>query len=179
MVTLETVLVLIWIHVARSNIILQSDRVTNWGNWGSWERCPTGSFATAFQLRVEQNVGDGDDTALNGIKLYCAKLTSPSSWIGSMTSKVGGFGDWTATQHCGEGFINGFQFRAERPQGRGDDTAANNLKVFCTGTGRTLEGRGTGWGDWGHEQRCYRNQAICAIRTQVEDYARNQGNTHL
>lgn len=44
---------------------------TSWGRHGIAEWCPHGTFAQKFGLKIESHQGLGDDTALNGIKLYC------------------------------------------------------------------------------------------------------------
>lgn len=44
---------------------------TQWGIWGAVEYCPEGEYAYKFQLKTEPGQGGGDDTGLNGIKLYC------------------------------------------------------------------------------------------------------------
>lgn len=46
-----------------------------WGKWGSWQYCPAGSFAIGYSMKVEDHQGKKskeDDTAVNGIKLYCS-----------------------------------------------------------------------------------------------------------
>ncbi|XP_060936556.1 vitelline membrane outer layer protein 1 homolog [Limanda limanda] len=50
--------------------------VTNGQQWGTWrwpEMCPDQFFAIGFSTRVESKQGDGDDTAMNGIRLICGK----------------------------------------------------------------------------------------------------------
>ena len=53
-----------------------------WGNWGTasyWgiTSCKTYSyeshFVCAIQTRIEANQGDGDDSALNGVRFGCCK----------------------------------------------------------------------------------------------------------
>ena len=45
-----------------------------WGEWSLTESCPHGSAVYGIQTRVEASVGKYDDTALNSVKFFCAKL---------------------------------------------------------------------------------------------------------
>ena len=45
---------------------------TRWGGWTEYVYCPTGQAVVGIQTRVERNQGEGDDTALNGIRLLCS-----------------------------------------------------------------------------------------------------------
>jgi hypothetical protein len=44
---------------------------TNWGEWGAADWCPPNHFAYAYSLRSQGDQNAGDDTSLNGIRLYC------------------------------------------------------------------------------------------------------------
>ena len=52
-----------------------SSYVTDWGEWGNFELCDTAS--NGFALKV-QDYNVYDDTALNGLKLFC---TNSSSYV--------------------------------------------------------------------------------------------------
>ncbi|KAK7143017.1 hypothetical protein R3I93_014240 [Phoxinus phoxinus] len=103
---------------------VQSD-VGSWGKWSDIKWCSKG-FLTSFQLRVEPYQGTWDDTAANNIRFNCsgnAELLQGSgmSW--------GIWGDWTET--CGGKGICGIETMVEQPQGVGDDTALNDVRMFC------------------------------------------------
>ncbi|XP_050948887.1 vitelline membrane outer layer protein 1-like isoform X2 [Labeo rohita] len=144
-------------------------KVPNGGRWGSWgqrQMCPIGMYAAGFSLKVEDPI-DGDDTALNGIRLHCTKGSSQSYHdYSSVQSDVGSWGRWTDIKWCPSGFLSAFQLRVERSQGNGDDTAANNIKFQCSQG--TLQGDGTGWGDWGDWSQTCEGKGICGISTRIE-----------
>ena len=44
----------------------------HYGDWSTWEDCPTNSYARSFRLRMNAPEGSfSDDTALNSIRLKC------------------------------------------------------------------------------------------------------------
>lgn len=93
-----------------------------WGNWVEGARCAPGAFLTHFQLKVEPPQGSGDDTAANSVAFFC---NASRQRIEASGGRWGRFGDWRG------GFPNaaicGVQAKVEREQGRGDDTALNDL----------------------------------------------------
>ena len=49
---------------------------TLWGTWQSWQMCPAGLAVRGIRTQVQTDQGDGDDTALNGLELYCSPYQS-------------------------------------------------------------------------------------------------------
>jgi len=124
------------------------------GDWGVWKgmKGPSigGYYACGASLRFEAWVGDGDDTAANGLKMNFCHL---NSWYTRQEILIydGVWGDWTDMMMCPEGYyIDGAQVRYE-DSGEGDGTAANGLKIHC----RSQDGNESWvtvhdglWGDW-------------------------------
>ncbi|XP_048022423.1 vitelline membrane outer layer protein 1-like isoform X3 [Megalobrama amblycephala] len=149
----------------------------SWGSWGHQDMCPTGMYAAGFSLRVESHVsGDFDDTALNGIRLHCVYSSRVSA--ANVVSNAGHWGEWTNIKWCPSGFLKAFQLRVESAQGKGDDTAANNIRFSCS-DGVVLTGDGTGWGDWGDWSSACGGRGICGIKTRVENPQGNGDDTAL
>ncbi|CAM4663455.1 unnamed protein product [Leuciscus chuanchicus] len=96
----------------------------SWGDWTDIQWCPSG-YLTAFQLRVESSQGGGDDTAANNIKFTC----SGGAVLGGDRTDWGDWGEWSPT--CEGKGICGIKTRIEGPQGIGDDTALNDVRMFC------------------------------------------------
>ncbi|XP_075433786.1 vitelline membrane outer layer protein 1 homolog [Ascaphus truei] len=94
-----------------------------WGSWTSPVRCRNGNLI-GFNLGVSPPQGDGDDTAANNIMFKCSDETIlVKLWL-----LWGSFGGWS--QSCNIG-ICGISTRVERYQGKGDDTALNDVKFTC------------------------------------------------
>ena len=55
----------------------------NWGTWKGMKMCPANQFIAGAQVRYEDHQGGGDDTALNGLKIYCApkNTNTGGSWV--------------------------------------------------------------------------------------------------
>ncbi|XP_013403157.1 vitelline membrane outer layer protein 1-like [Lingula anatina] len=136
----------------------------NGGPWGSWtksQRCP-GLKVKGFQLRVEASVGRGDDTALNAIALLCEHHATiiPHSGI---------WGSWGMAKYCPIGsHVVGFRLKVEGNQGRGDDTAANDLELKCSNGKVISSSNGGSWGSWGMWRQCDRGHFICGLRVKFE-----------
>ncbi|XP_037048432.1 uncharacterized protein LOC119082876 [Bradysia coprophila] len=163
---------------ARLDVIqwIESNRITNWGDWGGADFCPEGSYVTGFDLKVEGNQGGDDDTALNSVKLICTSLKG--IFQKDIVSSEGGWGEYRGRKYCPNGLGNGFELRSESSQGgRGDDTAAVDFNLICAnndGTSANIRGGEiVTFGEWRTTNRmCPPETAICGIRTQVE---RSQG----
>ena len=88
--------------------------------------CPHPHHAIGYNTKIEGSLGKGDDTALNSIKLICSD--------GSLIySSAGPWGVWGNDAFCksGEKF-SAFAMKSEPEQGKGDDTAANGVKLYCS-----------------------------------------------
>ncbi|XP_072000782.1 vitelline membrane outer layer protein 1 homolog [Engystomops pustulosus] len=137
-----------------------------WGDWGSRQWCPPRTVARGFSLRVERPLGsDGDDTALNAIRLYCASPSTRDTQE-TITSSESSWGDWTPVSWCPSGHLMSFALQVEPKQGDGDDTAANNIMMQCSDH-TVLTGKGGYWGTFSSwSGTC--PSGICGIQTRVE-----------
>ena len=102
-----------------------------WGDWGSMEICPgPHDYVTGLAIKSESGQGSkerktlditflqqkysyiipgGDDTAMNGIRVYCKDGSSHAS-------RVGGWGGWNGPNgQCADG-VNGASVRIEGNQ---------------------------------------------------------------
>ncbi|MDK2413515.1 hypothetical protein QHH03_30970, partial [Aphanizomenon sp. 202] len=74
----------------------------DWGVWGEADFCPEGSFAHAFEVKLEI-FSSTDDTAVNAVKLYCS--TPAGHDTGYALSTEGRFGDWMGMRICETGHL--------------------------------------------------------------------------
>jgi len=45
-----------------------------WGGWRGATYCPTNHYICGLEQKIEPKQGDGDDTAMNGVRFYCCPL---------------------------------------------------------------------------------------------------------
>ena len=148
--------------------IWSSDNDGYWGGWGSAQYCPQGSFVYGYRQKTESKQGGGDDTALNAIELHC--VGPNNNGLVRITSSTQKWGNWDSPSYCsGHGNpVTGFQMQIEKEQGKGDDTAANGIKLFCKNGGHILAGRHTNWGTWRSVVKCPHGTAVVGIKTRIE-----------
>ncbi len=135
-----------------------------WGSWYSTSRCPSGSFAFGFKQKVESPQGDGDDTALNAIRLRCRNRKSDVYAIGSGEGEWGKWSEWRTCANEGS-YLTRYRLRVEAPLGDGDDTAANDIVFGCSDGEELAAANGGRWGVWRRGQYCREGEYICGFRT--------------
>ena len=129
-----------------------------------------------YSAYSEKSQGGGDDTALNHIILYCTYpgQSSPYDNLTVIQSDRGPWGTWSGPVFCngGDNPVVGFDVKEEGPQGGGDDTALNDIDLYCKNDngGYISANVNTGWGSWKPKQMCPPGMAVMGLRTQVEGY---------
>ena len=148
-----------------------------WGNWGKAALCPAGEFVYGYSLKSEPDQHGGDDTALNGIRLFCGPYTNATSKRTMKTSLEGPWGDWLDPEDCGRYPVIGFDMKIEGDQHGGDDTAANELRLFCMKGKRYIHAKT--WGEWTDPLICPKEMAVIGFKTRVEGNQRGRDDTAL
>lgn len=94
-----------------------------WGSWKGMKMCPYGKYIGAAQVRFEDPI-DGDDTALNGLQVWCVD----KNWYGGESLMVypGVWGSWKGWSYKVGKLVKGARVRFEDPID-GDDTALNGI----------------------------------------------------
>jgi hypothetical protein len=112
----------------------------NWGNWGQSANCPTGTYATAFKLKIEGPQGTGDDTGVNSLKFTCSKGHEIEasgggqwgSWTSWLTAPIHEIPTSLRSRNPKNLAICGVRGKIESYQGKGDDTSVNDLEfIWC------------------------------------------------
>jgi len=156
--------------ISGQDIILENPILTYWGDWYEWQNCSEGQYIHGMRLMThEYQTILYDDTALNGIRLYCGE-PGWSSIDEHVQSGIGDYGTFQLNFMCPiGGFMTGFQMNSEEAQNLLDDTAGNNIRMFCNGeTSAYIQGDGLEIGTWTAARHCPAGAALCGISTQIE-----------
>nr|XP_034958026.1 uncharacterized protein LOC118078321 [Zootoca vivipara] len=111
-----------------------------------------------------------DDTALNGIRLFCTRGgRGDKHEAHTVESQSGPWGQWSPPSWCPEGtYLTRFSLRVEQTRrGIHDDMGATNARFACSGEGAHLEGRGLSWGEYGEWSPPCR-KGLCGIQTKQD-----------
>jgi hypothetical protein len=196
------ILVLFVVHsmsqnVAVAEFVLTNPSLTSVGTWHPEQRCPPESFVVSFDLATYVHSDPFIDDSLGVIHIVfqCSNVLTPDKAEAFISTAVSGVN--YLIQHdtmsfslqkidtnisvsytlplrgsC-EGVGIGFQLNSQDDQGSGDDTGANNLRVFCSGLKKNspayVEGFGNYNGEWTSSQYCGPRQAICGVQSQSVD----------
>lgn len=96
-----------------------------WGRWDNLRSCPRYEHIRGFRIKVEPKIS-GDDTAMNSIEMRCTDGTTINPSNGG---PWGSFGRW---QFCpNQKKVCGIRLKIEGRQGDGDDTALNDVELYC------------------------------------------------
>mgnify|MGYP000923162258 CR=1 FL=1 len=117
-------------------------------------------MATEYRIRAESKHGDSDDTALNSINLRCAAKGSTN--YTRIYSKYAPWGTFSSYKYCSgtNNPVVGFDMRIESYQGNGDDTAANDIDLYCKNRGYISTSNKTTWGNRTQKYSCPSGQAV-------------------
>ncbi|XP_071537831.1 vitelline membrane outer layer protein 1-like [Panulirus ornatus] len=142
-----------------------------WGLWGPVEFCEAGSFAHAFEVKYEK-YSSTDDTAVNGVKLYCG--TTSDHDTGYVTSTVGQYGNWQGMRVCDKGFLTGMRANVLESQGLlHDDVAVENVEMRCAASNETIIGvqatEKFPLGKWSVWSECPIGSMVCGLKLRYEN----------
>lgn len=146
---------------------IQSDGLTNWGQWHQERYCPSNSYAIGVKVKA-QAYNSFDNTGLNAIEIICNDDARTR-----LLSGEGSFGDWDTDRYCPYyKKLIGFKFRVHNDAFIInlvlDDSAANGIHLFCDDGSNLVPGVEGPWGNWGSDKYCANNQVICGIKTQIQ-----------
>ncbi|APJ03323.1 hypothetical protein [Silvanigrella aquatica] len=161
------------------------------GYWGDWANetqlinsiCKTNEYVGSYYQISEPNQENGDDTALNAIRMNCYKYNNGKAYYFTRmissneilwkNSRIG------APSGCFNGPANGFQMLIETNQIHGDDTAANSINLKCLKSNDAISQVFTSWGTRRPPALCPVGYALVGFITRVESNQKEEDDTAL
>ena len=131
--------------------------------WGVWEECPSGTYANAIQVRMDNTMEwYHDKEGMTGVRLRCNDGTSG---IDSHYTSSGSWRTWHTTSTA----IVGGQLKY--------DNELNGLRVGATGIRvptcighHSLGNWFTNYGSWRDQELCPPNTVVVGIRTRYDNF---------
>lgn len=188
---------LILVPLVSGDFVINTPVETTFGSWKPWDYCPPQTYIVSMDVRTAKMAVASrtvpDNLGLIDVVFQCSSPASdtPESFIftkvGGVTSSVAGYGNISISSDlpsgpivypyplataC-EGVAIGVQVISEEEQISLDNSAANNLRLYCSGlvdnVPAYVEGYGDYLGEWSDPQHCRGRQALCGVQTQSQD----------
>ena len=135
----------------------------HWGDWGTPSYCPGGGENPIVGVRQKvEHGGVSDKSGMNAVQFVCRDGTQ-------LVSSEGRWGSWGQWVHCsGSGHMVGLRNKIERKMGGSDDTAVNDIEIYCSGPSRHIPPGGGAYGDWTAFKYCPGGWPARGFFTKVE-----------
>ena len=104
-----------------------------WGEWTTALSCQSQYFISSFRMDTQPPRPSGDDTAVNNVNVMCRQPSSsqPTTELdGNSPAPWGSRQYWSSSCPLGSA-VCGLRTKVELPQGEGDDTALNDIQMYC------------------------------------------------
>ncbi|CAL4186210.1 unnamed protein product, partial [Meganyctiphanes norvegica] len=144
------------------------------GKWGTPQHCKEGSFANAFQIKVDSYnpvLVLADDTGVTAVRLFCNNG-------GQLTSLQGPDGSYKGKKTCHNGYLKSFRLRAIKKSDGiidnvgetiDDNLGATDLHMQCSNDNHVLQGGGLDYGHYRQWKTCPLGWSISGIQTRIDN----------
>lgn len=107
-------------------------------------------------------------TLLLCLVLYSACARRPDYFSHIEPAAKTSWGKWGPIEWCwGKTFVHGMSLRVERPQGGGDDTSVNGVRLHCKAGGSITSKQGR-WGGWEGNRYCSSTSFVVGVAIKSE-----------
>ncbi|CAL4099747.1 unnamed protein product, partial [Meganyctiphanes norvegica] len=130
----------------------------NTWKWGDKAHCSKGSFANAFEIKVD-GTSTRDLNGMEAVKLWCSNGQE-------ITSHEGDEGNLRGKKTCTNGYLNSFRLRDDNDDS--DKLGATDLYMRCNDNNQTLKGGGSEKGKFREWTACPKDWAITGLQTRID-----------